>query len=297
MRNLLIAISVLFVSGCGGGSETGSLMSASTGFAVAADDIQNIDPGTTFSIMATEADLSGGTGPVQIGAARDLSIRYLSDQQFEVTLDGQSYTLDRDPSSSELFATTTTDQTVRLGVFAKGAYAATVRLTIDDFATTDTQVDSMYYDVIGYSTDPAALPATAIYSGDAAFNFQTNQSGDVADGNAFIFADFRGRTLTGSISLSDGTGDGGEGFDVQNLSIELENGTINGNRFSADLNFNGTQLVAGGVQSVEAIALDGGFYGPTGKSAVGTAVGKGTSVGSPTQNNLLVRGRVDLTKQ
>lgn len=273
--------------------------SASSGFAKTSDSITNVPDGTTFTSAGQKITITGATSSLNVSETA-FSTEVVSANRINVTVNGKTYALTYNPSSDE-FQGSFGNETVSAFVENQNQYASVGGATIE---TRDARgallTTEIVTGIVGFSADPAALPATATYTGSAALTvLKSNGDVDAATGSATLNADFSRGTIDGTMALTDPLGDGGSfgsgtgSVDLGTFTASIGTGQITGSAFSAPVN-----VAAGDIGAVANpnLRMNGGFYGPVGEHAIGIAIGQATSTDPGASDDLLLIGEVNTTR-
>ena len=98
-------------------------------------------------------------------------------------MDGQTYTLDFEPTSNR-FEEFGPNLSLAMFLFAEGQYASRYDLTTDELALRTIETFALYQGVLGFSTDPGALPLSADYLGESAIIIENSTTADSGAGTA-----------------------------------------------------------------------------------------------------------------
>lgn len=128
-----------------------------------------------------------------------------------------------------------------------------------------------FEDIIALGTNGG----TARYMGVAALEvFEANGHTDIAAGTSDITIDFGANAMSGSLSFTD-VAEGGSGFDITNVTIDIAEGSLIGNSFSGTMS---TQAGSVGAANLGPITMEGGLFGPLGSEMNGTFSASGDSL-------------------
>jgi len=276
-RNLSLSDRFFALSLLSGLSACGGASTFQAQYAAFGVDIDNVPSGTVFTVSGKKRDALTGRVPI-VGSSVTFEGKYVSNTKIELSYDGKTipltYNADRQNFAGSLAKRLNPDDTsdventdVSLFLTDLNPYAKKVQFTTQEGFNGSTFPKDRVTGVVGFFTDPQALPTSATYTGVSEITAGSFGGRDSATGEVVPNADFAAGTIDGSMSFTDPLGDttSAAPFDLDTFMLVMSSGTIDGNEFSANLAF------AGATGS-----LDGGFYGPTGEHAAGIAL-----IGSP----------------
>jgi len=169
-------------------------------------------------------------------------------------------------------------------------------------AYANTQIDKatrsqQFFSIVGTPTDTANLPtAMATYSGNGEISIDTGKGAfDDAPATTVTFdADFSAGTLNGQFDVTDPAGDGSGPVDIAGSAILPMTGTIQGNTFTADVDYSELVNISNGLALVKPGSINGGFFGAAGEEAVGIGINMGKAL-SP--NDSVIYTRIQATNR
>ena len=305
-----------------GTQKTASLIDPITasGFATAASTITGIRPGTAFTLSAREISYDGSDFTISPFEKSTLKGSFISQNEIELEVNGQSYRLDYDPAQ-ERFQTQNGAEEITVFLSEQNQFATIATAIRTQNSGFSTQASSLT-GIIGYVSDPARLPAQASYEGTAILTASPETgASDQASGSLSAFADFTNGTLIGQISLSDPKGDTSGPVDLGDLTIDFDHpfrsspashpdtlksdqiaytptgGLIDANTFQARLNIATVDLLDAGIYGDPNLKIEGAFYGPSGENLVGIATGSARTGTKELPQDVLLNLTVNGEKQ
>ena len=268
LTDQFFAFSLLFyLSACG------AAPTFETQYAMVGDDINNVPSGTVFTALGKKQEALSGRVSID-GSSLIFKGNYVSDTEIELTFDGKTvplvYDIDQKGFVGRLDkqwvqGNPNSVETTNVSLFFSdlNPYAKRVQFTISEGFNGSTLLKDRVTGIVGFLTDPQALPTSSTYTGVSEISVRSTVGGDSATGQVVLNADFAAGTIDGSMSFTDPLGDATSlaPVDLGTFTVGMPSGTIDGNKFSANLSVYGTSGL-----------LKGSFYGPAGEHAAGIAL-------------------------
>lgn len=307
MKCIYLLAGAVGLSACGGSVDniqSLAFQTASTGHATLSDDITNASVGTIFTVPATTLNLDTSNPKNPTKKNDDITIKVLSASQIEVTMNGRTDTLTWNIALGEYTKATATEfiaaYTLQLNQYA--SISGYERETYGQNGNLQNEVLSL--GIIGYGTNPNALPASANYNGSADLAVvKSNGDADFANGTAALNANFANGNLTGTLVFNDPLLDGesnlngvpgpSASIDIGSFTMNV-NGTITGNKMAIPVTFAPGDISAA---SIDPTTIDGGFYGPNAEFINGIGVGFATSSDQGANSDIIHSTLIDADRQ
>lgn len=263
-KHILIGSGLLTTAACGGSTYEGPSITpvSSSGFATANSSVEDV---ATFSLLGQTRIVSGGAndGSDFAFATQDITLTRIEDadgeaDQIEVTIDGQTFTLNKTGESDYAFSDD--DNDVFVGPLLTAGNDAAV---YEIFATLNGNLNASNV-VVGLDTNPdivGARSGSAEYNGEVQFTSRTGFTDAIGNGDIVLDVNFNDMTIGGFLSLR-GSGNSASETDIPNLQFDIIETSINDNGFETVLSYNDMgDEVAGTNRSSP---LNGRFYGANG---------------------------------
>lgn len=294
MYKLLIPLAAIGLGACGGGSTTDPN-----------NFIINTPPGTTLSTSTAKSFSQATASSPYVVASGNSTFSLqrtnsapIHQATFDLVINGTTYKMT--PASNNS-ATSQTNSYVG----TSGGTTASVFLNENttNASIANIQLDTgpqsnQFFGIVGTATPAANLPTTASYSGGGEISVDKagpNPIFDDAPNSTVSFtADFTGGTIIGQFNVQDGSGENSGSFDIAGSATLPLSGTITGNTFTANVDYTNLIAITNGLNSVNAQAVEGGFYGANAENAVGVGLSVGTSSAA---NDVVVYTRIQANKQ
>ena len=287
-----------------GGGATGGATGGSTGGAsggtTGGTTVPSFAIGDALPFAQNPSTLAYSVAPTatSVDVARTDSGTNTPDQAtYDVTINGVTYNLTPNalnkPNGANNSFEATNGSTLVTLFLNENAVNATIANTQIDKATRSQQ----FFSIVGTPTDTANLPtAMATYSGNGEISIDTGKGAfDDAPATTVTFdADFSAGTLNGQFDVSDPAGDGSGPVDIAGSAILPMTGTIQGNTFTADVDYSELVNISNGLALVKPGSINGGFFGAAGEEAVGIGINMGKAL-SP--NDSVIYTRIQATNR